>query len=471
MVALPLPLISAPGRRVQASGGRLINTIVEKLSDTAGAKFIYWRAPGLVGFGTAASGTFRGGIQVGNIAYCVFGTRVYSFTSAGGVGALLPGTLPGTTPVFIARDNATTPNIVVVAPGDGAFVIASGSVSAYPDANVLQPNSVVFHKGIFNFTYGDGKVRNSNVNSTTINTLSVASAESKPDTLYRSIPLDNGQIALAGSSTIEFWGGQNDTGYFFNYIATAPRGICGAYGICGNEDGWGFGIYLIGDAPGVYSLNGYSVTKVSPNEVDQLIEKAPDKSVLRISCYVIEGHPYVCVQSPTWCWEYDVSLQAWHERQSYLVTYWRAMLPFKAFDRWLIGDSKTSRLLQVSAAAQDEIGDPLRMRIETGPLGDFPNPVIVNGIELSGTKGVGIATGADPTQTDPSIEISMSRDGGQTFGLPRLRKVGHQSVTNTRVRAHSFGHCEPQGMRFRFDMSDNVPFGLMAADVDVESLR
>ena len=48
------------------------------------------------------------------------------------------------------------------------------------------------------------------------------------------------------------------------------------------------------------------------------------------------------------------------------------------------------------------------MRVETGPLGGFPQVLRINGIELYLTKGVGIATGTDPVQTDPDVEISIS---------------------------------------------------------------
>jgi Neuraminidase (sialidase) len=48
----------------------------------------------------------------------------------------------------------------------------------------------------------------------------------------------------------------------------------------------------------------------------------------------------------------------------------------------------------------------------------------INGIELYLTKGVGIATGTDPLETDPDISISISRDGGQTWSNPRVVKIG-----------------------------------------------
>jgi len=473
MSQIPLPVLSAPGRKPQSSGGRLINCFPEQLPETAGSKFVYWRVPGMKAFGTSVGTTYRGAIEVGNTLYFVVDTKAYSITSAGGAATQLTGTVPGSTaPIIFARDNATTPHVVGVSPGDGAFVIASGAVSSYPDADVGQPNAVAYLRGAFHFTYGDGKVRNSDTNSTDINTLSVATAESKPDTLFRPIPLGNGQLLLAGSSSTEVWGGQvNDTGYLFSYIATIARGIVGPYAIAGHEDGWGKGIYLVGDDFRVSRLNGYTPEPVSPSDVDILIEAEPDKTRISVEVYIAEGRGYVVVQSPTWTWEFDTTLQSWHERRSHLRSYWRGTQPVKAFNKWLCGDKLTGHLREISATTHDEIGDPLRMRIETGPMGAFPQTIRINSLELQITKGAGIATGTDPVQTDPDVEVSISRDGGTTWSNGRPIKIGRQSLTAGRVRSSLWGQAEVQGVRWRLDESSSVPFGFMGADMQTDVLR
>lgn len=471
MTAIPLPLLSAPGRHPQAAGGRIVNAFLEKLSDTAGQRYAYWRVPGLKLFKEITGNNFRGALVVGNLLYVVIDDTAYSVTSAGTVTAMT-GTVAGSAGVLMARNNAATPDIVVVSPGDGAQVIASGAVGDYPDADVGQPNSVVFMSGFFVFTYGDGKTRTSGVNSTSINTQDFATAESKPDSLLRSIPLGNGQILLCGDASIEVWGGTiNETGYPWSYIATIPRGIIGPYAIGGHEDGFGKGVFFVGDDFGVHTLNGYQIVKISTSDIDRVIEAEADKAGIRISAFIAGGRSFVAVHGTNWCWVYDVGEQAWHERESYLVKYWRACFPVKAFDKWLCGDIVTGNLLEIDMNEQGEVGDPLRMRIETGPVGAFPQAVRVNSIELYLTKGVGIATGNDPVQTDPDVEISVSRDGGQTWGNPRVVKVGRQALANGRVRSSIWGQVGVQGMRWRFDMSSNVPFAIMGADVQADKLR
>ncbi|MBN8968942.1 MAG: hypothetical protein J0G95_10830 [Rhizobiales bacterium] len=424
------------------------------------------------GFGTTGGEGFRGGITVGNTFYGVWIDKVFSFDADGGAGAQLTGVpVPGTAPVICARNNAAVPDVVIVAPGDGAVILSAGAVASYPDPDVGQPNAVCFLKGFFVFTYGDGKTRTSGINSTSINTLDVATAESKPDALYRPIPLGNGQLTLWGSASGEVWGGQNDTAYPFSYIATINRGIVGPYAIAGHDDGFGKGIFAVTDDFKVSTLDGYTPVPVSPTELDILIENEPDKTQISVSVYVAQGHGFVVVKGASWCWEYDTTLKTWHERQSHLQTGWRGMFPVKAFDKWLCGDTLSGNLLEITGQVHDEVGDPLRMRIETGPFGSFPQAARINTIELYLTKGAGIATGTDPVQTDPDVEISISRDGGNKWSNPRSVKIGRQAITAGRVRSSIWGQADVQGVRWRFDESSNVPFGFMGVDMQAEVLR
>jgi hypothetical protein len=474
MTDVPFPLLSAPGRLPQAAGGRLINTFPEQLAQSAGKPYAYWRVPGTRPWGTSAGAKFRGALVVGSTIYAVIDTAVYSFPLTGGAGTVLSGLLPGALPVTMARNNASTPDVIVVSPGEGAFAITAAGVVAYPASGVGIPNAVVFHRSFFIFTYGNGATQASGVNSTSINSLDSAHADSKPDPLQRPIPLGNGQLLLCGDASIEVWGGDPNVGvagYPFVYIQTIARGIVGQYAIAGHEDGWGNGIYLVGDDFRVSFLDGYTPTPISTPDIDLLIENDPNKSSIQLSVYVSMGHGFVVVKGTNWCWEFDINLKSWHERQSYLSPTWRGLLPFKASTQWICGDTNTGNLVALDGNSKTDFGNPLRMRIETGPLGSFPKMARVNGIELQLTKGAGVATGIDPYETDPSVEISISRDAGQTWTSPRVVKIGRQALTAQRVRAAIWGQADVQGVRWRFDLSSSVSFGFMGADMQADPLR
>ena len=581
MTDVPFPLLNAPGRLPQAAGGRLINCYPETLPATAGKKYAYWRVPGLRPFATTPGANFRGALLVGNLIFAVIDNTVYTFPAAGGTGTPLSGTVTGSLPVTMARNNKTTPDIAIVSPGDATFWTNGGAVTSYPNGSggyiVGSPNAVTYLQSFFLFTYGNATTFSSDPDSTNINALNFATAQSKPDTLYRPVPY-NGQLLLCGSNSIEVWStqaGVNLSGYPFSYVSTIPRGIVGINAIAGHDDGFGKGIFFVGDDMKVSTLSGYTPTPISTPDLDLLIEAEPDKSKITVSVYVAQGHGVVVVQGPSWCWEYDTTLQTWHERKSNLQPYWRGMFPLLAFGQWVCGDKKSGNLAVIDGNTTTEFGafdtqtlsitgtptggtfrlaftvgglstaaipynataaqvqsamqalpaltgwvtctggplpgspviinftrlqsmqtliatnsltggttpaivithatmgaqgDPILITIDTGPLPAFPNKLRINAIELYLTKGVGIATGIDPLQTDPDISISISRDGGQTWSNPRVVKIGRQSLTDQRVRAAIWGQAQNQGVRWRLRESAPLSFAFMGADMSADAL-
>lgn len=470
MTAIVLPTTSMPGQRPQESGGRLINCFAEALGETAGTPFKLLRAPGLKSFGATNESTFRGGYQLGSLVYSAWSGKVNVHSAAGGASTGLAGTLTGSDPVFFARNNRTTPDLVIVSPDNGAFVASTSTVSAYPDADVGAPNSVCFLKGYFVFGYGTGAMRASGLNSTSINALDAATAESKPDTLYRVLARGDTLIA-AGAQSIEFWGVNGEaTGFPFSPIATHDRGIAGRYAIGGHEEGFGYGIFFVADDFTVRQLEGYGSVKISPPDLDRLIEAVADKGSLQVSVYVSQGHPFVVVGCNSWTWEFDVILQRWHERKSYNLPRWRGLLPFRGFDRWLCGDTQSGDVLAIDADTRTEAGQPLACEIETGPMGNFPSGARVNRLDLFVSAGAGYAPGGDPLETDPVIDIYVSKDLGLSWSNAWRRRIGPQG-RSPNVTVNNLGHCGPKGIKLKFRFSDPVHFALMGGDVQFQPLR
>jgi hypothetical protein len=579
MTDVPFPMLTAPGQTPWLAGGRLVNCYPEPLPATAGKPYAYRRVPGVSYWAFGSSGIYRGGVLVGGTFYAVIGNSVYALDGTGN-GAALTGAIPGSGMVACAVDQNATPNVVFVVPGTGAFWInGSNVVVSYPDVNVGTPNWVVYIQGYFIFSYGSGLTQASNINSTTINTLNYAYANTKADALYRPVPLGYGQLLLCGANTMEVWGGQNDTGYPFSYQSTIYRGIPGPNAIAGQEDGWGKGLFFVGDDNRVSTLTGTTPTPISVLDLDQAIEATTDKTTITVGVFVSRGHGFVIVQSPTWCWIYDTTLQSWHERRSYLQTYWRGYKPiylnFGTNPFWACGDVRSASILKIDGSLNAEGGlndtqtisisgtptagsfvlsfngqlsaaisynataaqvqtalnnsvllngnincgggplpaspvsvnffnrlglspqpvmlvatnslnagvpvvthtttgaipDPLRIRVETGPLGAFPKAIRINEIEVYMTKGTSNALGHDPDETNAQIGISMSRDGGQTWSNSRNVPIGRQSVSSGRARSAIWGQADIQGVRWRFEESAGLNFAFMGADMLSDTLR
>jgi hypothetical protein len=118
---------------------------------------------------------------------------------------------------------------------------------------------------------------------------------------------------------------------------------------------------------------------------------------------------------------------------------------------------------QISTDARDEVGSPLRLRIESGPVLDFPGGTVVGRADFYFTTGVGVASGVDPIETNPTVEISWS-DDGVTWSNPIQRKLGAQSSPHQLVSLVSCtGRTSWQGRRWRIDISDPVYAAFMFA--------
>lgn len=472
-VAIPLPDESAPGEHVHQSGGRLINCAALPLVGNAASGLSRRRPPGLTLFATSDHTGYRGGKQVGANLYSAWASSsgvVSKVTSSGGAVTDLTGNLPGTAQAFFAANNAGTPDVVAVVPGEGAFTVTTAAVSAFADGDVGSPNSVCFHKGFFIFSYGDGKMRSTGVNNVSVATTDVATAEYKRDTLYRVVSFEGSLIAF-GSESTEHWGGQNDTGFPFSYIAADDVGIVGPYAVTGDQDGWNAGLHFASSDFRVRRKEGYKSVPVSKPDLDRKIAALADKTTIKCYSYIWNGIPIVGVTCAEWTWELNCQTGRWHERASYLDVHWWGLAPVKAFDKWIAGHSENGNLYEIDPDNHKEGDEPLVMRIESGPLGDYPNAIRVDRLAVLLTRGVGIAAGSDPDQTDPTAEISFSPDGGQNWRTPRQVKIGRQALMKGRTAVNNLGHAEPNGGRIRIDIADAVPAGVMGADMEFGVLK
>lgn len=461
--SIPFPLSSSPGAFPQESAGRLINCYAEPLGKDIEAKKGYeppkvvWRkSPGLSLQNTSTQSGFRGGLLVGSALYTAWSGKAATYTSAG-VEAVLTGTLNGTEKVFWARNNKTpTPDVVCVAPGTGAFSVSSAAVIAFADPDIGTPNSVGFMDGYFIFTYGDGTIQASGLNDVTIATTDKTKEQAKSGGLTRGLPF-NGQYYVWGPNFGAVYADTaNATGFPFTRSYVIQRGLIGPYAVAGHEDGFGSTLIWVADDNSVVQGNGTpNPLKISPPDLDRLIAAVSDKTTLEASVYIAQGHPKWVIKCPAWCWEFDPGSKKWNERKSYLSPTWRAISGISAFGKWIVGDTKGSRLLYINETAYDEFGDPLVMQIESGPVQAFPNRTKVARADFKFDTGAGIATGHDPDATDPDVGISWSNDGGLSWSNEFSRKLGRQ-YDDSRVTMLRSGMTGSEGRRWRLKVSAAV---------------
>lgn len=471
MVSIPFPLSTAPGQNPQESAGRLINCFAEPLGKTAIAGARWTRSPGYTTFGTSARTGCRGIIQIGGTLYAAFNGQLEKWTSSGGASTNV-GALTGTKKVFFFRNNKTpTPDQFIVDPQNtAAFTFTSSSVSSYPDVDLPAVNAGCAYDGYGVFTTGAGQIWATDLNSTAVNALSFAKAESNPDGLLRPIPWATRLLAF-GTRTIEVWTNAGTSPFPLERVAIIPRGLRGRYAVAGHEDGFQRALIFVGDDNAVYSLDGYTPTKVSPPDLDRLIQSITDDDDLEACCYVANGHGFWELSSSSWTWVYHTNTGNWHERRKYLGLRSRATTTHNGFGKWLCGDTESGNILEITPDSYDEVGDPLRMRIETGPVSQFPYRTKVARTDFLCTMGAGDITGEDPTATNPQCDVSWSNDGGVSWGNPLSREIGRQALADRQVTYRRIGLTGVQGRRYRLDFSAPVPFSWLGGDMSQELRR
>ena len=462
-VAIQWPLSSAPGASPQESGGRLVNCMAEPLEDKRTA---WRRSAGLTAFSTTGHTGYRGAILMPGALYVAELNRLISVASDGTVTDI--GALAGTMPVSMARNNLNPNPMLAIVTENGAFLSQGGSAPiAWPDANLPVPNSVAFQDGFFHFTIGDGRVFASGINASSVNALAFVTIQSRAsDALLRGIPY-KGVMLFFKTSSCEAW---NDTAnaspaYPYSRLQVIDRGLLGANAIAGWQDGFGQLLWVADDG-GVYrftDFTSFGLQKVSSPDVDRAIASVADKTTLIAGCYINGAKSIWFISSPTFTWEFNINTEKWNERQSFQAgnntgspfSVWRGQGGTFAFGKWIMGDLQTGNLGFIDPTNQQEFGQPVRMRMESAEVANFPNRARIGRADFNWITGVGVASGS-AAQQKPQVEISWNDDGGPRWSYPVLRTLGAQAVPEQRVTVLNAGVSGPRGRRWRMDCSDPV---------------
>lgn len=463
MVDIPFPPSSAPGMRLQEGGGRLINAFAEKAPVGAPAKVIHRRSPGLRPRVTAASQTdihTRGFLDVGGEILWVVDEKIKKFNSIYSVTDL--GTLSGTEPVTLARNNAGPPDNVAVTENGCFKVFSNAPPASFGGVLPGSPTSVCDFDGYFVWSFGDGKIYASDLNSTNVNALSFNTEHGMS---VRRVVRFAGRLYAFGDKWTGVYRDAGTLPFPFAREVTIPRGIVGTHAVAGWEAGWANELIWAGDDFKVYKLNGYTPVPISPDAVSRDISRAVlsgNRDFIEAFVYMYgESAFWVLSSHEQWTWEYNLTTGEWNERQSYNRNNWKGMKSVRAFDLWHIGDEYTGELYTVSGTFFYDGTDPLIWHVESGAILQFPQGVVIPRASFHITSGVG-----SMMSEDPKVEISWSLDGGYSFGQPVIRRLGKVGETRSYPSILNSGLSKGQGVRYRLRVSDPVHVGMMGGVIN-----
>ncbi|PJN94125.1 hypothetical protein CNY89_16365, partial [Amaricoccus sp. HAR-UPW-R2A-40] len=224
------------------------------------------------------------------------------------------------------------------------------------------------------------------------------------------------------------------------------------------------GLFFIGDDNCAYAASAGGMQAVSTPPVDQALKSGEPTHCLY---YEDRGHRFAVIRfadRPAWC--LDFAMNRWHERaEGVELGPWGAMSSANCYGQWQLG-GRLGRVWRLGQAPVDASG-PMR-RVATSRTLEPGGKFTVALFELFGNFGHqfieedapaylldefdfplrdsnGHPIYAESPETPrtqkrgPHAWLRFSRDGGNTWGAPKLRSFGALGAYSTRLRVRSLG--------------------------------
>lgn len=446
-----------------ASAQRMVNLYPEQDPD---GRITLYGTPGLRLFATLGTGPVRGLCVADNTLYAVSGASVYR-VDAGGTATLM-GSIGTASGIVSMSNNGQQIQIVDGSPSGYLITLASNTLSKITDPDFPGGVKNAFLDGFTLFNQpGTGKFwATSAYGAGLIDPLDFATAEGAPDPLV-SLLVDHREIWLLGSESIEVWYNAGNPDFPFERISGAflEHGCAAAHSVEKIDNT----VFWLGrDDKGkgmVWRAEGYSPRRISTHEIETKISNYSRIDDAVSWTYQQDGHSFYVLSFPTedvtWC--YDASTGKWHERASFDNGEFRRhrVSTHAMFNGQHIGgDWENGRLYVLDMGIYTDNGAALVREIIT-PHFRSGKRAFYGELEVGIESGVGLTTGHG---SDPKISLSISDDGGRTWGSWRTTPIGKLGTYLTRAVFRRLGSGYQKSFKLR--ISDPVKVAITGARVE-----
>lgn len=463
------------------TGERLVNLHAVPAPEGARAALVLRNVLGTRDFATVEGPFLRA------LATC--GDQLYSASR----GALARVTEAGTVSTLgaIADDTETS---IVGAGGSRVAVCAGGAYYLWDGSSLTQVGggrltnigSVAYLSGYVFMTQADGREvewTSGSGGPGSRNALYFSEAAARGDKIVRAMAVGP-YVWVLKERSIETWQltGVGGTGAFAPIPgAVKERGLRSFNLACPIPDG----LFFIGDDNCAYAASAGGMQAVSTPPVDQALASGEPTH-----CFYYEdrGHRFAVIRfadRPAWC--LDFAMNRWHERaEGVELGPWDAMASASCYGQWQIG-GRLGRVWRLGQEPVDASGPMRRLAVsrtlEPGGkftvakfelFGNFGHQFIEEnapayledefGFPLRDSNGYPLHAESPETprlwKRSPNAWLRFSRDGGNTWGAPKLRSFGNLGAYSTKVCVRAMGQFEL--MTAEISMVDPVEMPLFA---------
>lgn len=457
--------ISQYGKSKNVTAQRRLNCYIEPQPGDDRSKVVVYGTPGLDLFASFGDTPIRGLYQKGDYMYAVHRGTFYEINNAA---------------VKTARGTiGTTSGRVYMADNGSQLMLTDGVLGYIYNYNTLAFTQItdVDYPGAATVTWQDGYFIVNPSNSQrfyvsaindglTWDALDFASAESNPDRIV-SVFSDNSMLYLFGEVSTEFWTNSGNTDFPFSRISGgATEWGCGAVNSIVKYDNTV--AFIAKNRMGeviVAKMNGYSPQRISTPELEYVINNYAAVSDATAVSYMLGGHPMLQINFPTGdeSWLYDGLANEWSQVQSYGLGRHRSEIGVNYIERIMVSDYASGNLYRLNPQSYTDNGDPIEMELISRHLSYEDKRFTVDKVQLDMETGVGVATGQG---SNPQIMLSVSKDGGHTWGAEQWTSFG--AIGDYQARAvwrRVSGVARDVVLKFR--ITDPVKRVIFGANIEV----
>ena len=384
-------------------------------------------------------------IQGGDL-FALAGTSLYRVTDG-----VVIGSIPGGSTVMFA------PGVSQLVT-DSGYMYDGATVGALTDVDRPDFAAVDFVDGFLIYVeLGTGRFGCSALNdSSSFDGLDFATAEARPDPLV-TLKVSQRDVVLLGSDTTELWSNTGASGFPFERQAGGfiELGCLARLGVCVADNT----LAMLASDRTIRMLRGRTWVKVSQSGVEEAISSYVTLADCEAYSYTWNGHIFCCFRFPSGgvdgngiTWAFDVTTGEWHERN----TDWVSAIHHdgKVWVQHISGD-----VGYLSDAVQSEWGNSVIREIT------FPNVYSNNKRTFHSSLKLVFRTGDVDPGVDPSVQLDISDDGGNTWTSLPTRSMGLVGKYAHQIWWYRLGSARDRVYRVR--VSDAVPFYLTDAQLEV----
>jgi hypothetical protein len=422
-----------------------------------GSRLTLYPTPGLLASGNYGLSPVRMIFSKGDFKYIVNKDTLCKESNDGTF--VVIGTLLTSDGLIDVSDNGT--QLMLVDGSNGyIFNYASGIFTQIISAGFpVNPTSVTYLNLRFVVTISNsGEYYWSNINDGLAwNALNFSTEEANPDDLTRVIA-DNGQLILFGEFTTGFAGATNsddEAGAFGRIGASALEFGLAARWSLDKYSGALIGLFKnrLGGIQ-VATLTGYSYRAVSTPDIEVIFSKYEGIENATGFSYMYQGHAFYQISFPSEnvSWLYDGQNGGWSKTESNGGMH-RGRLQVNHLNKCFVTDFRNGLVYELTSDSLTDNGSTIAREFIGRHLMTGNNTRIQQ-LWIDMEMGVGTDTGQGAA---PQVMMSISKDGGQTWGAANLASIGKSGQYRGRAVYRRLGRSSERGeWLFKFRVTDPV---------------